>query len=245
MSASTGFGSGRLFDCDGDGDLDIANNASADMTAATNDGTGTFTPVTGVSCQRFDLILPEIDGDPSTLEWYSTLPVGGSYGQKYADVNGDGTWESLWHDTAKRGGFEFQGGLPVQVGTVTTNSNYGPSLYGDINNDGVLDFFGWGTGVVYHGKPFGNFETRSLPRSPSGYSVLLDFDGDGDLDVLAGTLGTIFMMVNDGSGNFTVQDIPSETVPADFVQDVGDVDGDGDLDILTRQGRVLKFVYVP
>jgi len=131
------------------------------------------------------------------------------------------------------------------VGTVTTNSNYGPSLYGDINNDGVLDFFGWGTGVVYHGKPFGNFETRSLPRSPSGYSVLLDFDGDGDLDVLAGTLGTIFMMVNDGSGNFTVQDIPSETVPADFVQDVGDVDGDGDLDILTRQGRVLKFVYVP
>jgi len=75
-----------------------------------------------------------------------------------------------------------------------------------------------------------------------------DFDGDGDIDLLAdGLVGTtnpspaLFLLRNDGRGNYTVAsgNPAYVTKPSTSVSSmaVGDVDGDGDLDLVVGEYR--------
>jgi hypothetical protein len=65
--------------------------------------------------------------------------------------------------------------------------------------------------------------------------VLGDVDGDGDLDLLAATFGSMVRVrLNDGAGVFgSGQDVPVDNSAQAYTLALGDVDNDGDLDLLT------------
>ena len=72
-----------------------------------------------------------------------------------------------------------------------------------------------------------------------------DLDGDGDVDLVVGNAGPEFVLLNDGSGNWTddsANRIPAEATGVTQDVELGDLDGDGDLDLLVANedgNRVL------
>jgi FG-GAP-like repeat len=125
----------------------------------------------------------------------------------------------------------------------------------DVDGDGDLDiYFAEGTDTIA-GRPdrllvndgTGQFEDQSVLRLPppntqnSAKADFGDVDGDGDLDALvAGVLGED-LLLNDGSGFFTLangQIPPPIVIPPQNRFDISadaklvDIDGDGDLDAL-------------
>lgn len=144
--------------------------------------------------------------------------------------------------------------LPASVTTVGTACDAG-----DVDGDGDLDlvlgarspdFDNTGVRVILL-RNEGNLTfvdaTAQMPRllHQCGGIALRDLDGDGDLDLLAGTekdyhsTPSAILLVNDGSGTFvdqTASRIPAD--PAAYGLAVADFDGDGDLDFAQQ----LPFV---
>jgi tetratricopeptide (TPR) repeat protein len=124
---------------------------------------------------------------------------------------------------------------------------------GDLDNDGNLDLWiaGENLGEILYGDGQGNFRSVSLPELAEKRAVLLarplDWDADGDLDLLAvlGREGSIpvksadipteiVVLVNRLNGSFEVQENPlslaNQSAPVSAVM-VEDFDGDRDLDL--------------
>ena len=75
-------------------------------------------------------------------------------------------------------------------------------------------------------------------NQPQGHT-LVDFDDDGDLDIVAASFddqsAPVFGFENDGGGNFTQLDWNFDSypyLPGAEATAMGDVDNDGDLDCL-------------
>jgi hypothetical protein len=139
-------------------------------------------------------------------------------------------------------------------------SQLGPFITtGDINNDGLSDFF-IGGGFNSWGKIFlqqknGTFISKPLADTTKMQEdmdcVLFDTDNDKDLDLLVTCGDTRYdenssyyiprLYVNDGKGNFSLQRdaIPSTIRTIAGCVTTGDYDRDGDLDIFIG-GRVSK-----
>lgn len=93
----------------------------------------------------------------------------------------------------------------------------------------------------------GTFDDASVGFPVTGVSnavLAVDVDADDDLDLLIGNNGPNFLLLNDGSANFT--DASAERLPqqSDITQDIeaSDLNGDGHLDlVLANEGpnRVL------
>jgi MYXO-CTERM domain-containing protein len=132
--------------------------------------------------------------------------------------------------------------------------------FGDIDDDGDLDFFAPSAGGTGNDRLFinnaGAFTDEASTRLPAslsstaGATRMGDVDNDGDLDILVangyfGSAPSLDVYLNDGAGNFTVGPVPPLTGgdnPDDI--DLVDVDGDFDLDVLVNfhegQNALLK-----
>lgn len=132
-----------------------------------------------------------------------------------------------------------------------TAVDYSDADFGDVDGDGDLDLIITGESPafiteLYLNDGSGNFTLvtgTSFSPGRGGEIKFFDSDGDGDLDFLVtgGNTSSIDentdLYINDGNGNFTVDNTLGID---DFRQssfDVGDVDGDGDLDVLMNGRR--------
>ncbi len=178
-------------DVDNDGDLDLltANATSDSVRVRLNNGLGTAFVAAG---------RVRVGARPG---WLQT-----------ADVDGDGDLDLL---TANRGGttvsIRLNNGLGSFSGSQEVNFTIAPDkiALGDIDGDGDLDLLVTAPTISRHyGDVMGGaFIIRlnngsgvfgggySLGTGP-GEAALGDFDGDGDLDVMAGTLSELELLIN-------------------------------------------------
>ncbi|MBF0603779.1 MAG: VCBS repeat-containing protein [Nitrospirae bacterium] len=114
------------------------------------------------------------------------------------------------------------------------------SLTGDFNNDGSVDLY-----VAYRSDPHADITGNWLwlndgtghfikTPSPTIHPIkdLIDYDGDGDLDLIHPN----GISINDGSGNFSL-DVTFPTVPNINRISLADFDGDSDLDAFLGAGQ--------
>ncbi len=125
---------------------------------------------------------------------------------------------------------------------------------GDINNDGLLDILisgdGLTTTVIYLNKGNNVFEkdtiNTNLPAFEFGKIDFLDYDNDGDLDLVMDgrTNSTVFpfpnFSKNNGNGEFEVQNYMSFNY-AEFTSfEIGDYDNDGDIDLFSTTAGLYE-----
>lgn len=153
--------------------------------------------------------------------------------------DGTGDTNSLYRNL---GGGQFE---KITTGDIATNvDNSVGSAWGDYNNDGFMDLFvanasnrpnylyknnGDGTFTKQNTAPFNTHKGNSHGCS------WLDYDNDGDLDLLvvnSGNQGN-FLYRNNGDETFTIIDyeLITSTIPNARGVAVADMDKDGDLDV--------------
>jgi len=119
-------------------------------------------------------------------------------------------------------------------------------VFGDIDNDGDLDFAlcSVNTLSIYKNDGAGGgwkFKTKQTFTGPAYEGLAwVDFDGDKDLDLLGeNSSGTVVVYLNDGSGGFSTPSVSAMGLPTsasngDYSTAV-DLDLDGDVDFLVRK----------
>ena len=237
-----------LGDLDGDGDLDVVagNNGQPHQLYLNNGTTDPFDGVTGVNItadvlhSTYAIALGDVDRD-GDLDL-----VAGNYGQASRLYLNNGTSDP------------FAGIAGTDI-TADTRQTYAVAL-GDLDGDGDLDFITGNysqTNRLYlnngTANPFGGVAGTDITSDTykTNSLALGDLDGDGDLDLVAGTYGqtngqTNRLYLNNGTANpFTGAgtDITADTLQTQAVT-LGDVDGDGDLDLVTGNYERPNRLYL-
>jgi hypothetical protein len=235
-------------DVDGDGDLDlICGNmpwytldpyghpvlqANGRNRLYLNNGSGTFTMAPATQL-------------PAAAEWTTAVALG--------DVDGDGDLDLVLGNLFQPNRLYVNNGHGTFT-DVTAARLPGGSLstttlaLGDVDGDGDLDLVVGShstSTALYLNDGLGTFAVAAghMPFDASHYveSVALgDVDGDGDLDLVLGTVtvyyraGQTRLYLNDGSGTFVNATATNMPVDSDHTYSValGDIDGDGDLDLV-------------
>lgn len=228
-------------DLDGDGDLDVCGGTGffwigGKSVLLRNDGQERFTDVTATN-------LPNATG--TTL---LTVPF---------DMDGDGdldlfvckqnTPSRLWRNNGAGVFTDASANLPP------TAINHYQVVAGDFDGDGDLDlaaalsfFYAGSLDRLFVNNGAGVFTDLPLnvPADTLGF-VGTDFDGDGDLDLIAGSATGPAFRRNDG--NFVFTDVTAAwfpPAPGSNVQSlaVGDLDGDGDPDLVCGRQNTTDLV---
>ena len=180
------------------------------------------------------------------------LPEGGNVGDymTLGDYNGDGfvdilarksnSTRDLWENQGN-GTFAANINFPIQN---VSNGNKGGVLFCDFDNDGDFDIF-WtefGTNQIFEqtGLNSGNFTALNEPAISSGVTPVNTIDGcscgdvdnDGDLDLFLGSnSGSSYLYLNNGSMNFSRNNLGINVNGNSEGNSFGDYDNDGDLDL--------------
>jgi hypothetical protein len=213
-------------DVDNDGDQDVVASGDDGVTGPvtqlyTNDGTGAFTLMTGISISgsyQSTVNFEDIDGDNDP-----DLLITGYYASNCLYTN-DGT-----------------GAFTAVTGSSAWNVTNGGNVFGDIDNDGDHDLLITGSNIAKLYINDGAGVYTSIANSPfdgtnSGEILYSDVDLDGDQDVFItgwGLQGGITKLyLNDGTGLYTWDDTEDFPPVGNPGADMADIDGDGDEDLL-------------
>ena len=232
-------------DLDDDGDLDlILCDSGASFLGGSggvphlyrNDGSGHFTQDAAAmnaptKRAHMDVQLVDIDGDWD-LDFFGACRASNSSGNHYLMLN-DGS-----------GNFS-----DISSTVPASSTNTYETEVGDLDGDTDLDLFFVSLSGFQEGHVRNNLvENGSLSftaGTPLNGSIddneiaLLDFDNDGLLDVLVGSLGSSERIYrNQGNLSFALN-ANRITAVSDSTLDaaIGDLDGDGTYDIVTSQGE--------
>jgi hypothetical protein len=235
-----------LRDVDSDGDLDVISSGSGPTKLFVNDGDGQPFDSAGSGEQT------RLVGTSESHE--KTILVGDVNGDDAIDVIALGTAGVFMH--LNSGGLHpfdsIENGLVLGEGLADQTQSV---AVGDLDGDGDLDIVtGEGSRYLEHdsrtkvflNRGFGTssflgFENTTIVGSEDKddtHTVALgDLDGDGDLDIVAGSQFFTMVYLNDGGsrpfrGLKTGIPVGSELELNNRCIALGDIDGDGDLDLV-------------
>lgn len=232
------------YDSDGDPDLFIGNNGQNFLLM--NDSAGRFVDATAERLPAFNDITQDADA---------------------GDVDGDGDLDLVLGNEDDNvlllndGAGSFQvGDLPLRAGPEETRA----AVLADVDGDGDLDIYFANTVLFTPGAEpqdrlllndgtgrFTDATAAHLPveGDPTMTAAFVDYDGDGDLDLVTGSIGDLSgatartpyrALLNDGTGRFMPDPdaLPPDTTGNGFDIVVADFDGNGadDLFLASRGG---------
>ncbi|MFO0974458.1 MAG: VCBS repeat-containing protein [Phycisphaerae bacterium] len=152
-------------------------------------------------------------------------------------------------------GCDYWYGRIDAVGEINFMGHNGIAV-GDVNGDGLDDLYvAQGTGLpnlLLVQQPNGSVRDTAHAAGVDWLDdtkgvLLIDFDNDGDQDLVCAIGPTILFQANDGRGNFKPVAAYRDPDPAPFYSlAAADYDGDGDLDLYAcRYVKVMYGVSVP
>ncbi len=152
-----------------------------------------------------------------------------------------------WVDRSEERGFTALGRTWDGVRLCLRDSLGGGMAVADFDGDGHEDVFVARTGErhqLLRGDGAGSFSTieLSIPPIRASGATAVDIEGDGDLDLVVGSVGTdpVQLLVNDGEAGFVDEAAARGVALVDdaggcgdwFGVSAADIDGDDDLDLL-------------